>query len=76
MSKETAKKLIAELQTNKKLQAKIEGINDPEELVKKAVEAGYDVTAEDLEVAEKKMKAEIAVKNDELSFVHFTPPHQ
>ena len=29
MSKKTAKKLIAELQTNEELKAKIEGITDP-----------------------------------------------
>jgi len=46
MSKETARKLIAELQTSEELRAKIEGITDPEALAKKAVEAGYDVTIE------------------------------
>ena len=44
MSKESAKKLISELQTNEELKAKIAGITDPAELTKKAVEAGYDVT--------------------------------
>ena len=67
MSKETAKKLIEELQTNEELQAKIAGITDPEELAKKAVEAGYDVTVEDLVEAEKEMKAKTAARNDELS---------
>jgi predicted ribosomally synthesized peptide with nif11-like leader len=67
MSKETAKKLIEELQTNEELQAKVEGITDPEELAKKAVEAGYDVTVEDLVEAEKEMKAKTAARNDELS---------
>ena len=42
MSKESAKKLIAELQTNEELKAKIAGITDIAELTKKAVEAGYD----------------------------------
>jgi len=37
MSKETAKKLIAELQTNEELKAKIAGITAPAEMVKKAV---------------------------------------
>ena len=45
MSKETAQKLITELQTNKELKAKIKGITDTEQLVKAAVDAGYDVTA-------------------------------
>ncbi len=62
-----ARKLLAELQTNEELQAKIKGITDPEELVKKAIEAGYDVTVEDLEAAEKEMKAKVAARNDELS---------
>jgi len=44
MSKETAKKLIAELQTNEDLKAKVAGITDPTELLKIANEAGYDVT--------------------------------
>ena len=67
MSKETAKKLITELQTNEELKKKVDGIAEPEELVKKAVEAGYDVTLEELEAAEKEIKAELASKNDELS---------
>ena len=44
MSKEIAKKLIAELQTNAELKAKIAGITDPAEMVKKACrryERGY-----------------------------------
>ena len=67
MSKETAKKLIAELQTNEELKAKIAGITDPAEMVKKAVEAGYDVTLEEMTEAEKEFIAEMAKKADELS---------
>ena len=67
MSKETAKKLIAELQTNEELEKKVEGITDPEQLVKIAVEAGYDVTLEDLEAAEKEFRKELAGKTDELT---------
>ena len=67
MSKEAAKKLIKEIQTSEELKAKIAGITDKDELVKKAVEAGYDVTIEDLAAAEKEMKAKTAAKNDELS---------
>ncbi|MBR5091568.1 MAG: Nif11-like leader peptide family RiPP precursor [Ruminiclostridium sp.] len=64
MSKETAKNLITELQTNKELKAKVEGITDPAELVKKAVEAGYDVTVDELIEAEKEFRKETAEKND------------
>ncbi len=67
MSKETAKKLIAELQTNEELQAKIAGITDKDELVKKAVEAGYDVTLEEMIEAEHEFRAEMAQKSDELT---------
>ena len=67
MSKETAKELIAELQTSKELQAKIAGIAEPAEMVKKAVEAGYDVTLEELIAAEKEFRAEMAQKSDELT---------
>ena len=67
MSKETAKKLIAELQTSEELKAKTAGITDKDELVKMAVEAGYDVTLEEMIEAEKEYKAEMAKKSDELS---------
>ncbi|MBO6228980.1 MAG: Nif11-like leader peptide family RiPP precursor [Ruminiclostridium sp.] len=67
MSKETAKKLIAELQTSEELRAQIAGITDPAEMVKKAVEAGYDVTLEDMLAAEKEYRTELAVKSDELT---------
>ena len=66
MSKETAKKLIAELQTNEELRAKIAGITDQSEMVKKAVEAGNDVTLEEMLAAEKEFRAELASKTDEL----------
>ena len=67
MSKETAKKLIAELQTNEELKAKIAGIEDKDELVKIAVQNGYDVTLEEMTEAEKEYRAELAKKTDELS---------
>ena len=67
MSKESAKKLIAEMQTNEELKAKIAGITDKEELVKMANEAGYDVTLDELTEAEKEYRAELAKKSDELS---------
>jgi len=67
MSKEIAKKLIAELQTNEELKAQIAGITDPAEMVKKAVEAGYDVTLEEMTEAEKEFRAELAAKSEELS---------
>ena len=67
MSKETAKKLIAEMQTSEELKAKIAGITDKDELVKMAVEAGYDVTLEELTQAEHEYRAEQAAKTDELT---------
>ena len=57
MSKDTAKKLIAELQTNEELKAKVHGISDPALLAKSAVDAGYDVTVEELIGAEKEFRA-------------------
>ena len=69
MSKETAKKLIAELETNEELKAKIEGITDPEELLKIANDSGYDVTLEELVEAEKESrKAKAAETDAKLSF--------
>ncbi len=65
MSKENAKKLIAELQTNEELKAKIKGITDPAQLVKIAADAGYDVTAEELIEADRKQRAEQAANTDE-----------
>ena len=67
MSKETAKKLIAELQTNEELKAKIAGIEDKDELVKIAVQNGYDVTLEEMTEAEKEFRAGLAAKTDELT---------
>jgi len=67
MAKETAKKLIAEMQTNEELKAKIAGIEDKDELVKIAVQNGYDVTLEEMTEAEKEFRAEMAQKSDELS---------
>ncbi len=69
MSKESAKKLIDELQTNEALKAKVQGITDPAALVKAAVDAGYDVTEAELIEAEKELKTEQAERTDEkLSF--------
>ena len=64
MAKENAKELIAELQTNEELKAQVEGITDPEELAKKAIEAGYDVTTAELVEAEKEFRKELAEKSD------------
>jgi len=64
MSKEIAKKLITELQTNTDLKAKIAGIEDKDELVKIAVEVGYDVTLEEMLEAEREFKEQIAQKTD------------
>lgn len=65
MSKESAKKLIIELQTNEELKAKVEGITDPEELLKIAKDSGYDVTLEELIDAEKAYKRDKAAETDE-----------
>lgn len=65
MSKETAKKLMAELETNEELKAKVNGITDPEQLLKIAVDAGYDVTAEELIEADRERRAEQAKNTDE-----------
>ncbi len=65
MSKETAKKLIAELETNAELKAKVSGITDAAQLVKIAVDAGYDVTAEELIEADREHRAEQAKNTDE-----------
>jgi predicted ribosomally synthesized peptide with nif11-like leader len=58
MSKETAKKLIAELRTNDELNAKIRGITDPSQLVQIAAAEGYDVTVEEMSEAEKEFRSE------------------
>ena len=69
MSKETAKKLIAEYQTNEELKAKVAGITDRDELLKIANAEGYDVTQEEFEQAEREFKRERAKETDEkLSF--------
>ena len=67
MSKETAKKLITEMQTNDELRAKTAGITDKDELLKMAKEAGFDVTLEELTEAEREYRAELAAKTDELT---------
>ena len=69
MSKETAKKLISELETNEELGAKVAGVTDPEELLKIALGSGYDVTMEELIEAEKESKRDKATETDKkLSF--------
>ncbi|MBO6301816.1 MAG: Nif11-like leader peptide family natural product precursor [Ruminiclostridium sp.] len=69
MSKEIAKKLITELETNEELGAKVAGVTDPNELLKIANESGYDVTIEELIEAEKEGRKSKAAQTDEkLSF--------
>jgi predicted ribosomally synthesized peptide with nif11-like leader len=69
MSKEIAKKLIAELQTNEELKAKVAGVTDPAELLKIATDSGYDVTMEEIIEAEKAYRRDKAAETDEkLSF--------
>ena len=48
MSKENAQKLFAELKTNKELREKIHSYDTPADIVKAAVEAGYNVTEAEL----------------------------
>ncbi len=62
MSKENAKKLIEELQTNEELKSKVQGITYPAQLVKAAADASYDVTAEELTEVEKEFRTEQARK--------------
>ena len=69
MSKEIARKLIEELQTNEELKAKVEGVTDPEELTRIANESGYDVTLGELIDAERAYRRDKAAETDEkLSF--------
>ena len=69
MSKEIAKKLIIELETNEELKARVEGVTDPKELLNIAAEAGYDVTEAEMLEAEREFKKALAEKTDEkLSF--------
>jgi predicted ribosomally synthesized peptide with nif11-like leader len=69
MSKESAKKLIIELETNGELKAKVQGVNDPAELLKIAVDSGYDVTMEEIIEADRALRREKAAETDEkLSF--------
>ncbi|MBO6301819.1 MAG: Nif11-like leader peptide family natural product precursor [Ruminiclostridium sp.] len=65
MSKEIAKKLIAELETNEELKAKVASVTDPEELLKIAKGSGYDVTIEELIEAEKESRKVKAAQTDE-----------
>ena len=65
MSKEIAKKLIAELETNEELKAKVASVTDPEELLKIAKGSGYDVSMEEMLKAERELKAEKAAQTDE-----------
>ena len=67
MSKEIAKKLIAELQENEELRAKTAGITDKDELVKMANEAGFDVTLEELIEADREYRKQLSEKTDSTS---------
>ena len=67
MSKENAQKLFTELETNKELKEKLAGLENPADIVKAAVEAGYDVTESELIEAEKELRKQRAQETDELS---------
>ena len=64
MSKETAQKLFAALETNKELKEKLAGLESPADIVKAAAEAGYDVTEAELIEAEKELRKQRAQKTD------------
>ena len=64
MSKENAQKLFTELETNKELKEKLAGLENPADIVKAAVEAGYDVTESELIEAEKELRKQRAQKTD------------
>lgn len=67
MSKENAQKLFNELETNKELREKLAGLENPADIVKAAVEAGYEITEAELIEAEKELRKQRAQKTDELS---------
>ena len=64
MSKENAQKLFAELKTNKEFREKIHSYDTPADIVKAAVEAGYDVTEAELAEAEQELRKQVAQRTD------------
>ena len=64
MSKENAQKLFAELKTNKELREKIQSYDTTADIVKAAVEAGYNVTEAELAEAEQELRKQVAQRTD------------
>ena len=67
MSKETARKLITELQTNEELKLQTSVFTDKKELVRKLNDSGYDVTLDELIEADHEYRQETAGKTDAAS---------
>lgn len=67
MSKDVAKKLIAELQENEELRMQAAAFTDKNELVKKLNDEGYDVTLDELIEADSEHRKMIAEKTDSTS---------
>jgi len=67
MSKEIAKKLIAELQTNENLKMHVQNFTDKNELVKKLNSEGYDVTLDELIEADNEYRKQLSEKTDSTS---------
>ena len=67
MSKEIAKKLIAELQTNENLKMHVQNFTDKNELVKKLNSEGYDVTLDELIEADIEYRKQLSEKTDSTS---------
>lgn len=65
MAMENVMKLFEELQKNKELQAKINSVETLEEIAAIALEAGFDVSAEDLKAGEQKLRNNMAKATDE-----------
>lgn len=65
MAMENVMKLYEELQKNKELQAKINSAETLEAIAAIALEAGFDVSAEDLKAGEQKIRNNVAKSTDE-----------
>ena len=64
MATENAMKFYEELQNNEELKAKASAAKGPEDLVAIAVDAGFDITWEDLEAVEWELRKSVARTTD------------
>jgi len=64
MSKENAKKFITDSRMNDDLRRKVQGLNDIDELIKRATEAGYAMTKDELAEAEREYRAEVSAERE------------